>query len=125
MVIDSIDKGNIAEAYFQYAALLRSWKVVKPISNSLAYDFAVLRTKKEKWLRVQVKYVGTKNGRLRLKRNKNKTYIKADFDFLFVFNVSKQAIYFIPMSKCKGRTGLRFKQGKLEKYRIGDICEYA
>lgn len=120
--MDSNQKGDLAEACFRFVAANHGWQVCKPESVSLAYDFAVRRSEKEGWKRVQVKYTGVKredqDPSVELRRNNAKAYKEGDYDFLFCYEPSNKKCWMIPWENIKGKTELTPGVEKYDDYQI-------
>lgn len=93
----SLDKGALSEARFIFEATKRGWEVCQPFHQRNAYDFLIRLAPHLSWQSVQVKTAGFNpghNGKARvqvqvLRGSRKRSYVKGDFDLLFVAHEEK------------------------------------
>ena len=92
----------------------KGYVVLTPINSNSCYD--IVAEKDGKFTRIQVKYLTSKNGRLRVEldrpKRKTKTYMDRDVDAMGVYDSKNKKFYLIPISSIhhKSEIWLRVSQ---------------
>lgn len=95
-------KGGIAEMYVAAALAEKGWKVLLPFGENHRFDLAAYNN--GKFIRIQVKYVTPKNGKLEVRCASSNNwailnYTPEEIDAIAAFNPVSKEVYFIPVSE--------------------------
>ncbi len=117
-------KGAIAELHVCADLMKEGWHILLPYGENNRYD--VVAEKDGRFLRVQVKYVTPRNGKLYVHCQSSNNwsvdpYTAAQIDVIAAFNPQDQRVYYVPAGKmCKSAMALRLeptKNGQKKKIR--------
>lgn len=112
-------KGDLGQAMIMADTLKRGYKVALPLGEDWRYDLIVLR--KDELLRVQCKYVESKNGvvKVRCETHDGRNYYRyrqEDLDYIGVYDKITDKCYYVSSQllgkKGRGSLNLRFKDAK-------------
>lgn len=121
--IDCNQKGRIAEKHLEFIAALKGWDCIQAPKDQLHYDTALLRTKKEGWQKVQVKFCGPKRTRAiksstDIRRTKNRAYKKGQCDYIYTYDMIEDRAWLIPFSRVARRTEIIPSDPCFNKYEV-------
>ena len=99
-------KGDIAEAFVTYILKREGFNVLIPWGEDSRYD--LVSEKNGIFKRVQVKYVTSKNGALKVSLRSSNNYniihySQKDIDIIAAYCLELNKVYFIPLNKIKNR----------------------
>ena len=110
------NKGTIAEFHVCADLVRQGWYVLLPYGENQRYD--VVAEKEGRFLRIQVKYVTPKDGRLNINcRSSNnwstESYTPDQIDLIAAFNPQDHRVYYVPVSEIrKTQMVLRLKPAR-------------
>ncbi|MDO8729574.1 MAG: group I intron-associated PD-(D/E)XK endonuclease [Candidatus Omnitrophota bacterium] len=125
-------KGTIAELHVCADLIKQGWHILLPYGENQRYD--VVAEKEGRFLRIQVKYVTPKDGRLYVNCQSSNNwsvepYTSAQIDVIAAFNPQDHRVYYVPVREiCKTKMALRLepaKNGQQKKIRYAkDFGEF-
>ena len=97
-------KGSVAELAVAARLMQDGWRVLLPYGENTRYDLVAERD--GRFLRVQVKYVTPKEGKLTVNcRSSNNwsvlPYTAAEIDVIAVYEAAGGAVYYVPVSRIR------------------------
>lgn len=119
-------KGDLSEARAAFDAKLHGWQVSMPyFSSQLRYDIAILRTKKEGWLKVQVKTawfdklkgIRANACSVNSARHTSHSYTAKEIDYFYFYYPKHNRSWLIPVDKCPGNK-IKLCSKKYDQYEI-------
>ena len=97
-------KGSIAELAVAFRLMKDGWQILLPYGEHVRYD--LVAEKKGRFVRVQVKYVTAKNGKLYVNCQSSNNwsvlpYTAEEIDVIAVYEPMSESVYFVPVEKIR------------------------